>query len=540
MPAPSSIPLGRKLCFAVIPLIVLLLLGETIARLTLPRDLKSNRFFYVAGGHEEYFGTRKLSIPYTVHPPYHWVPAPNTPITNNKGFRGRDWHEAKPEGLIRIASLGDSCTLGGQESYSERLDRLLAEALGPGRYEVLNGGVGSSSTHQMLQIFEQYVLPMKPDIAVVFLGWNDRWVHDGRSDSAHQLPTPFQARMRDALAVSRLFQGLVYFADRSRSSRIEQRVPPAETARNLRRFARLCRDRGIALHLATTPDGMPEDNIRRRFDPAKRQRDWDSDLYDLVQARFDGPVAAWRGLNEEYNGVVRTTAREEKVSLIDLAADIEPLRALYPEPPLYFFKDGIHLTELGLQELALLLAQGVLPPEDRARVLAYAGSAAYFFTNAYTFARQFQYPAAEDYLQKARALGPLPDGEEALDAEIKRERPFYERYENARIARSLGAPPASVFADYFACHQLRPEDADLRIDTAILAKDAGRCDLALQLTLGFNQYDGPQWHQALWVAAECAGRSGERDLLVQILRRLEQLFPNDPRARQTLNAIGGG
>ena len=537
MSTPPRIGVAKRIVFSLVPLLILLLAGELAARLWVRGELKSDRFFYVAGGHEEYFGTRKLSIPYSVHPPYHWIPAPNTPITNNRGFRGRDWHEAKPEGLIRIASLGDSCTLGGQESYSERLDRLLAEALGPGRYEVLNGGVGSSSTHQMLQIFEQYVLPMKPDVAVVFLGWNDRWVHDGRRDSAHQLPTAWQSRMRDFLSSSRLFKSIAYYADRARSGRIEQRVPPEETAANLRKFARICRARGIELVLATTPDGTPEEAIRRRFNENKPRRDWDSDLYDLIKHRFDGPISAWRGLHNEYNNAVREVAASEKAALVDLDALVAGRRALYPEPPLYFYKDGIHFTELGLQEVARLLALNLIRDDDLRRVSAYAESAAYKFTNAVVFARQFQYPAADDFLQKALAAGFSHDGVAALQAEIARERPFYERYETARIALSNGAEPATVLADYVASQEMRPGDPDLRLDTANIAKDSGRCDLALQLVLNFNQYEPQQWHRALWLGAECAGRTGQRDLLIQILTRIIQLFPDDANARQVLASI---
>lgn len=259
------VSLGKRILFALLPLVLLLGLGELAARF-LPGDLKSDRFFYVAGGHEEYFGTTKVSIPYRVLPPYYWVPAPRTPITNNKGFRGRDWTENKPAGVVRIASLGDSCTLGGQESYSERLDRLLGEALGTNKYEVLNGGVGSSSTHQMLQIFEQQVLPMKPDWVVVFLGWNDRWVHDGRRDSTHRLPDAQSQKLRDTLGKSRLFKALVYYADKSRDGKVEQRVPPEETAKNLRTFAKLCRQHKLRLVLLTSPDGSPESMIRSRFD----------------------------------------------------------------------------------------------------------------------------------------------------------------------------------------------------------------------------------------------------------------------------------
>ncbi|MCO5044061.1 MAG: hypothetical protein J5I99_01675 [Verrucomicrobia bacterium] len=528
----------KRLIFSLVPLILLLGLGEGVARL-ISGDLKTNRYFYVAGGHEEYFGTRKLSIRYNVFPPYYWVPEPNTPITNNKGFRGHDWADVKPPGVVRIASLGDSCTLGGQESYSERLERLLHEALGNTKYEVLNGGVGSSSTYQMLQIFERELLPLNPDAVVLFLGWNDRWVHDGRRDSTHRLPTEWQENLRKWLSKSRLFQALVYFADSRRSQKVEQRVPANETAKNLKRLAKICRDRNLTLYLCTTPDGMPDQAIRSRFDDNKAQRDWDWQLYQLFKDKTDDPIAVWRYIQNLYCDTVRTVAKEESVQLIDLEQEVAERRALYKEPPLYFYKDGIHFTELGLQEVARTLALAITKDAEHAAVAAYIESAPYFATNAFIYANQFQFAAASDFLQKAEALGATPAGADALKERIAAERPFFDRYDAARMELSNRGDPKKVLAEYQVCLAMRPDDQDFRLDVADLAKGERNYQLALQTALGVKvDYTPQNLYRALWIGAESASALRDGNTTLQLLQQIARLFPQDVRARQILAQHG--
>ncbi len=415
---------------------------------------------------------------------------------------------------------------------------MLREALGTNKYEVLNGGIGSSSTHQVLQILEQHILPLKPDVVTVFAGWNDRWVHDGRRDSKHRLPSAAKAGLWDWLAThSRLFKGLVYYADKRTEGVKEQRVPADEYARNLRRIARICREHGIRLILCTTPDGTTEHVANSRFDVNKKERDWDSELYDLFKDKAATPWAVWQYIQDLYNGTVKEVAAAEKVELLDLDGAVRARRPAYAEPPFYFYKDTVHFTELGLQELALIFAQQIVTPEEWSRVAEYGKSPAYFVTNAHVFVQQFQPYVADEFLRRAEAAqgGPL-SGLDDLRAAIAADREFYETFDLGRIELSCRGDLAQVEERYKKCLALRPTEQNIRLELAQLAMQRGNHSQAIQYALGENTAYTPQnTHRALWLGVEAANAMGRGDMVGQLLQEIVRRFPQDQRAQQILS-----
>lgn len=66
-------------------------------------------------------------------------------VTNRLGFREPRLPGPKPEGTIRIVVVGDSFTQGygvaEEQAYPRRLQALLGDRAGGGRYEVVNLGV---------------------------------------------------------------------------------------------------------------------------------------------------------------------------------------------------------------------------------------------------------------------------------------------------------------------------------------------------------------------------------------------------------------
>jgi lysophospholipase L1-like esterase len=75
---------------------------------------------------------------------------------NSRGLRDREFAYAVPPGVTRILVLGDSITFGWgvpiEDSYPKVLERLL-NADEPGRYQVLNGGVGNYTTSRIIALY---------------------------------------------------------------------------------------------------------------------------------------------------------------------------------------------------------------------------------------------------------------------------------------------------------------------------------------------------------------------------------------------------
>ena len=96
---------------------------------------------------------------------------------NRLGFRGPEIDPQKPAGVCRIAMLGGSTTYGwGASSDETTIPALLEQYLrssGLESLQVINAGVpGYISTQDLMQLQSQ-VLPLEPDIVILYTGVND-------------------------------------------------------------------------------------------------------------------------------------------------------------------------------------------------------------------------------------------------------------------------------------------------------------------------------------------------------------------------------
>ncbi|MBI5561128.1 MAG: SGNH/GDSL hydrolase family protein [Deltaproteobacteria bacterium] len=101
--------------------------------------------------------------------------------TNRYGFRERDVTLEKPPGVVRIAVMGHSITMGAgvndEEVYTRILQTMLDRAY-PGRYEVLNFATGGYTLHQVRVRYEFLAKPFSPDI-IMFPVYYDEFVRPG-------------------------------------------------------------------------------------------------------------------------------------------------------------------------------------------------------------------------------------------------------------------------------------------------------------------------------------------------------------------------
>ncbi|MDI6796196.1 MAG: hypothetical protein QMD09_04590 [Desulfatibacillaceae bacterium] len=126
---------------------------------------------------------------------YYWRPA------NHLGYRDLEVERPCPEGIVKIAVLGDSIVAGhGIKDFRLRFSDLLAERLGPG-YRVYNLGVCGSDTRDQLKSLMNF--PVTPDMVILAHYDND-------------IPMPKMAPYEIILSVlDELNTGVRFVVDRS-------------------------------------------------------------------------------------------------------------------------------------------------------------------------------------------------------------------------------------------------------------------------------------------------------------------------------------
>jgi hypothetical protein len=96
---------------------------------------------------------------------------------NRWGFRGPDWSNQPAAGVLRVAVMGDSQTLGEglleEETWPGRLASQLEERRPDMTLEVLNFGVLGYNSEQERQLLRQHVLPRHPHLVLVGYMTND-------------------------------------------------------------------------------------------------------------------------------------------------------------------------------------------------------------------------------------------------------------------------------------------------------------------------------------------------------------------------------
>jgi lysophospholipase L1-like esterase len=116
---------------------------------------------------------------YALKPSWRSPPGAKLQVSHNSlGLRGKERAHPKPAGTFRIVTLGGSSVYGSQDSsddsvWSERLERALATARPGTPIEVLNGGCLGYNSFEMLVQLELRVLPLSPDLVIVYEAIND-------------------------------------------------------------------------------------------------------------------------------------------------------------------------------------------------------------------------------------------------------------------------------------------------------------------------------------------------------------------------------
>ena len=138
---------------------------------------------------------------YYAHPYSSYDFKPNiTPEINAQGFRSREFYGSKKPGSVRIVCVGGSTTYGVrnpyEESYPFLLEQALRKRLPEQDIEVINAGLISATSAETLHRILFKVIPLEPDIVIVYHGFNDlvpRIADDFKNDYSHFRKIPLNS-----------------------------------------------------------------------------------------------------------------------------------------------------------------------------------------------------------------------------------------------------------------------------------------------------------------------------------------------------------
>lgn len=256
---------------------------------------------------------------------------------NEFGFKGPDIDKAKEPGSIRIMTIGDSCTFGlfyDWSSYARTLERYLQNQ--GNQVEVVNAGVEGYSTQNVLYRLD-YFISFQPDIAIIYLGWNDLYA-DCLGIKRLYIFRGFYYLYNSFFPPNQLIKdGKLCFADHYYNSstaearRYNSDYEPSFLPQVQQILSQLS-ENGVKPVLVTLPGLFSIDNA-----PSKEALQ----MGHLPSNIKNAYVLAL--MTRKYNNSLKQLAAEENIPLIDLEEWAE--NALVP-PESWFF-DSVHLSPEG-------------------------------------------------------------------------------------------------------------------------------------------------------------------------------------------------
>jgi lysophospholipase L1-like esterase len=178
---------ARKVLFATVTLLILLLVVEGLARLLWWRLEERSLRKTMKGGEQllqndaiNFMKEPDSVLGYVLKPGFD---GGRGQLVGQQGFAQQELvpRERVP-GNLRVAAMGESTTQGHDiytANYPRYLKRLLEwHAPRPGGIEMINAGVSGWYSDQVALWAERKVAAFQPDVVVLYVGWNDFQVYD--------------------------------------------------------------------------------------------------------------------------------------------------------------------------------------------------------------------------------------------------------------------------------------------------------------------------------------------------------------------------
>lgn len=268
---------------------------------------------------------------------------------NSLGLRGPEIGRQKPSGVKRIAIVGESSAFGYFVSDGHEAARLLEQMLRERgeNVEVLNGGVPGYNLFQSIVRFREVLAPLKPDIVIAYLGWNDLpYVTSDEPDAQRFRRRPIVSSSERLLSHSTLYGFVVY-----RLWGGAAHMVPADFAKSEPTAAG---ERQFLANLAALASEVGASGARLII-CAQATAAHPAVSADLKPAL--GPDAARQAsaiqLGEWLHGTLASFANERDLVFIDAYSEIPADSAM--------LADYVHLTDAGERRLAELWADVVGP-----------------------------------------------------------------------------------------------------------------------------------------------------------------------------------
>lgn len=296
---------------------------------------------------------------------------------NSHGYRGSDFSDAKPDGVYRVACIGDSTTFGWSvadtDTFPARLELALAGDCPHGRVEVLNLGVTGYTSLQGRELMTRYAAAWAPDLVVFAFGPNDR-LPALKSDLKHLQDRtwdigPLKVFLNRLQVYKLIKSGVIYLGNRTRGlsldpatyiPRLKRKVSLKEFEQNVWIVNDTCRRIGADLVIISVDyPSLPPDHVTREMEKQARE-------HGAAMPETWGP---WDGAS-----IIKKLSRELGAPAIDMRelfarslekikkGELEPERAkairdampdmIAKEPWWYIMVDNGHPNQWGHEIIA--------------------------------------------------------------------------------------------------------------------------------------------------------------------------------------------
>ncbi len=268
--------------------------------------------------------------------------------TNNLGFREDEPTVVKkPAGTFRVLVAGDSHTEGfvhNPETFANVLEHKLNERGDGTRYEVINGGIGTTGPYSHLGVLRKH-LDLEPDLFLATLYTGNDFVDAMKISDFYskRKPGPFppEAKQRMNGAAKRwprqLSQGF-FQAHLFHHRPWDAKVGKGAAERCYKKMRELCRDNGIGFACLILPTKMQVD------------LEDDRDTFDAIVAALE--------LSDEVIDLNRDLAIDFREAMRKLGSPcVDPFDAMRADPRPLYWRGDYHLNVDGHALVADLLLE---------------------------------------------------------------------------------------------------------------------------------------------------------------------------------------